>query len=343
MFSMANAAERKPSRLSHITRKLLVPPKAGHTQDSDAVSIQSGHSGHSLTSDWSGFKDNYRITKIASRRSYGLGVSAQTQYRVTLELSPKEIALLRYTWNKMLVEEAPVIEDPLTRSALPLPGSIYAQAKEKPAAPILTRQALGALSTFCAQLYDNLLTMAPDLELAFPLLRHQAVLMAGVLSVAVNSLENLSCLDDYLTEMGKRHSRILGIVPAQFELMGEALVQTFRERFGTRFTHELEILWIKFFMYLSNLLLQFGMDPVLTCETDELTISETLDSDDAYLMSNLVRQDKATVASSVVLTRAAPSLISVPVQKPPTPTTAAKKEKKKRSRIPTKKGDCTIM
>lgn len=157
----------------------------------------------------------------------------------------------------MLVEETP------EESSTAMPGAFI--PREKPLPTVVSSRApgLGALSMFCLQLYQNLLTMDPELEKSFPSLRHQAVSMAGVMSLAVNSLENLASLDSYLTELGKRHSRILGIEPPQFEMMGEALIQTFVERFGTKFTHELEVLWIKFYMYLANLMLQFGIDPVL--------------------------------------------------------------------------------
>ncbi|OBA24325.1 globin-like protein, partial [Metschnikowia bicuspidata var. bicuspidata NRRL YB-4993] len=261
------------------------------------------------SSAYSGYRGNYKVTRVASRTSMASALYVKSQYRVSLDLSAKEISLLRYMWNQMLGEELAEEKSGRPSSALPIPGSLWAQAKEKPASST-PRHALGASSMFCSQLYLNLLTMDPGLEVEFPLLRHQAVSMAGVLSLAVNSFENLAQLDDYLVELGNRHSRILGIEPAQFELMGEAFIQTFHERFGTRFTHELEVLWIKFYMYLANSLLQFGLDPVMRPDymhNGPYAVADlaaelifTAESDDIMTMNNsMQREYTATDMSSM--------------------------------------------
>ncbi|KAM9928366.1 hypothetical protein OXX59_001866 [Metschnikowia pulcherrima] len=311
MSTNSAASSRRPSRLSMTSRRPSSTPKtlpsAAIEPDRRALApVQSNSSAQSDNSNFSGFKANYKLSRVDSRASAGSALSMQSRYRVQLELSSKEISLLRFMWNKMLGEES--LEDPA--SSLPLPGSLWQQAREKPSSHV-PRHAFGPSSTFCSQLYSNLLTMAPDLETAFPSLRHQAVSMAGVLSLAVNSLENLAQLDDYFVELGNRHSRILGIEPAQFELMGEAFIQTFHERFGTRFTHELEVLWIKFYMYLANSLLQFGLDPVMrvgdrsgTAE-GALTGSESVFTRDteSVMSADPRRGSVGTELSSVMSTR----------------------------------------
>lgn len=231
------------------------------------------------------FVDSYQLSKINTNSSSNSAISAAEQRKVSLQLNPREIASVRHTWNKMLSETNGAETD---------------------------RLAVLALSTFCSQLYINLLEMDPLLEVAFPSLRHQAALMAGLILSAVNLLENLSEMDDYLVGLGKRHSRILGIEPPQFELMGEALIQTFHERFGTRFTHELEVLWIKLYMYLANSLIQFGVDPVLKLE--RLILHES-------------------VSTIALLTETSHTVVSEKVEE---------KDKKKRKRKLTRR-DCVIV
>ncbi|KAM9912942.1 hypothetical protein OXX69_002075 [Metschnikowia pulcherrima] len=367
MSTNSAASSRRPSRLSMTSRRPSSTPKtlpsAAIEPDRRALApVQSNSSAQSDNSNFSGFKANYKLSRVDSRASAGSALSMQSRYRVQLELSSKEISLLRFMWNKMLGEES--LEDPA--SSLPLPGSLWQQAREKPSSHV-PRHAFGPSSTFCSQLYSNLLTMAPDLETAFPSLRHQAVSMAGVLSLAVNSLENLAQLDDYFVELGNRHSRILGIEPAQFELMGEAFIQTFHERFGTRFTHELEVLWIKFYMYLANSLLQFGLDPVMRVgdrSEGALTGSESVFTRDteSVMSADPRRGSVGTELSSVMSTRV-PLAKAHPAQRPdlmkvsPKKTSAIKavsavseplhpvspvRAKKKKGRLG-RKAECAIM
>lgn len=261
---------RIPTRISQIgTMRTNLLQKIHSTTSSDSItplstlanSLHTTNTNRSFLSVGSADtlkESSYHITRLQSE--VNSVCSVRSQYRVSLRLTPKEISLIRYTWNEMLVEE-PVVE---TRSPLPIPGLYSYLARNKPLpTPGTSKDSLFALSLFCGQFYRNLLTMEPGLELVFPSLKHQAISMAGVMSFAINCLENLSSLDAHLTKLGKRHSRILGVGPPEFELMGEALIKTFHDRFGPRFTHELELLWIKLFMYLSNSLLQFGVDPVL--------------------------------------------------------------------------------
>ncbi|CEP63191.1 uncharacterized protein LALA0_S07e04522g [Lachancea lanzarotensis] len=120
-----------------------------------------------------------------------------------------------------------------------------------------------ASSIFCSQFYGNLMYMEPSIEQMFPSIRHQAVAFAGVLTMAVNNLDDLSTLEAYLSSLGKRHSRILAIEPFHFELMGMAFLKTIKERFGHHSTLELEETWSRLYSFLANSILQFGIDPVL--------------------------------------------------------------------------------
>lgn len=162
----------------------------------------------------------------------------------TLDLTPKEVELLRALWIELLTDEGSDVDHELARK---LPGM---------------GQQLFAKLQFIDQMYLNLLTLLPDLEVIFPLIKHQAVLFAGVLSFALGHLEDMLQLDSYLMNLGKRHLRILSVERPHFQLMGQAFVQTCEERVGfDHFTLEMEQLWIAVYSYLANSLMYFGLDP----------------------------------------------------------------------------------
>lgn len=249
---------RKPTRFSqlgsiNVVRKHIL---LRVDSSSDASSL-----GGTTLHEYKQEDDSYGLKKVGTNSSLDSDLTVQSKFKVQFQLTPKEISLLRYTWNKMLVDE----EIEHLELSLPIEGTI--QVKQNQVSQVSSRYASMALSMFCISFYHILLSMEPDLEVMFPSLRHQAVSFSSVISLAISSLENLSVLDDYLTKLGNTHARILGIDPPQFELMGEAFIQTFHERFGTKFTHELEVLWIKLYMYLANSLLQNGLDPTLKLDS----------------------------------------------------------------------------
>lgn len=178
--------------------------------------------------------------------SSNLYIEPEYNMKLVLNFNANEIKLIRSTWNEM-------INDDLNKN---LNTENNAQATSINHASI-------ASSLFCIQFYSNLLGMDPNLERMFPSIKHQAISFAGVLSTAIINLENLKALDDFLLNLGKRHSRILGIDPPHFELMGVALLKTFQDRFGINFSLELERCWARLYTYLANSILQFGIDPVL--------------------------------------------------------------------------------
>lgn len=247
-LSLTSESSHRISRLNLTRNKSLMsalPPVPPSTMYS-----------HNNRSEDSVFSNNYHLVRMDTRSSLNLAMLIPTQYRVLLNLSKHEIEMLRFTWNKML------LDDPIEQK-LAIPGAFPMAEKSQTRVASRSSSTTMASSLFCRQFYANLLSMDPSLEKLFPSIKHQAVSFAGVMSLAITQLESLSNLDDYLIKLGKRHSRVLGIEPPNFELMGEALIQTFHQRFGVRFTQELEILWIKLYLYLANSILQFGIDPVM--------------------------------------------------------------------------------
>lgn len=218
-------------------------------------------------------------------------LEAPDRYRIKLQFTNREIEMLRYTWNKMLLEE--------NKSSRNMPGGFNGNndgvkresAKGLTTTPRQTTTSLMASSLFCRQLYSNLLTLAPELEILWPSLRHQAVSFAQVMQMTIANLEDLSVLDSFFEKLGKSHARIFGIEPPAYEIMGEALIQTFNERFGSRFTIELEVLWIKLFLYMANSILQFGLDPVLRLQRTESRQSSVSNVNQSNSSSSILAAD----------------------------------------------------
>lgn len=124
-----------------------------------------------------------------------------------------------------------------------------------------------ASAFFCQQFYENLLGEYPELSVLFPSIKSQASSMAGILSLVIAQLDNITNIRGVLVSLGKRHSRIIGVEATHYELVGNALLRTLADRLQDNFTPELENAWIKFFTYITNLMLQAGEDPPLPTQT----------------------------------------------------------------------------
>lgn len=183
-------------------------------------------------------------------------LTCQVGRAVVLDFSEREAELLRYLWNQMVLEEFKLEGEEVqeaTPGAFPVPKG----RNTKHISVVMTR------SLFCQRMYENLLAMAPSLGGLFPLVSHQAGALAGVITLVMSHLENISVLEGYLSQVAKRHARIFAVDTAAFDLVGQALIRTFHEGFGQRFTQELDALWRKFYDFLAKTLLQMGKDPRL--------------------------------------------------------------------------------
>lgn len=341
-LDVAEPSEKKQLRLSHLAR----PQKPLLTKPLPDLPLLTRTQSRSSQLGYHLQKADTQMT--LDSENYVL----EQQYRVRLQLTQKEIDLLRYTWNKMLLDE------PITQPKLvfpQMPGAFAATLETRETRPTLRQTSLltVALLLFCRQLYLNLLTMKPEYARMFPLIHHQAVLFAGVISFAILQLERLDAIDQYLCNLGKRHLRILGIEPEMFETLGEALIDTFHERFGIRFTQELEVLWIQLYMYLANLLLQFGMDPHINLDAEQplsaplikkSTRTVLILSDNDLLMEELLKRGLVfTTLTSVLVTvdhTGKPSLASA---LPPLPKDESNFSSLVKTKIKKRKRDCVIM
>lgn len=349
-FNNAYKRTTRLSSLSMMKQKLVVSDNMSVSSSvfkGDEESLASSNNGN----------DTYQLVRMSTGTSMDSNFTMESLYQVTLSLSKKEIELLRYTWNKMILEE-PILEK---KSVLPIPGDYKLSTQKERMQSGKSGSSSIASSLFCKQLYSNLLLAKPELEILFPSIKHQATAFAGVLSLTMSQLENLSILDDYLLKLGKTHARVLNIEAVNFELMGEALIQTFNERFGAKFTKEIEILWIKVYLFLANSILQAGLDPIMKFDEtkseyvyenqdlgsqSELSKSSTLSSMQEF--NSVANSDSNRRTSVQTNMTSAPSSFTMPAIKnatsirKPTPTAAAPKEEKRRL-FKNKKKDCVIM
>ncbi|KAI3406338.2 hypothetical protein KGF56_000819 [Candida oxycetoniae] len=336
----------------------LASTSSKHSKNSAAatkpIEAESGIKNHDLSSD---IKElSYHLVKVDTRMSMDQRyLESPLQYAAKLNLTQNEIDMVRYTWNQMLMEDK-------SNKIKQIPGEFSTSATigETPNCSSIS------LGLFCRQFYANILIRAPDLEKMFPSIKHQAISFAEVMTLIISQLEDLSVLNTYFVKLAKKHSRVLGIGAVHFEVMGEALMQTFRERFGPQFTLELEILWIKVYLFLANTLMQMGLDPRLRPELIESkssyngssSLSESSDANslmtsDAEVGSILTNTTtKSPCKSHTSFAANKRLLMSTPAPLPneanhPQPIPQIVEEKKTKSnrfaRIKRKGGDCVVM
>lgn len=236
-------------------------------------------------------EDGYALSCMSTDGSLSSNVVDRIRYKIVLKLNSREKNLIRESWSMILDEDITINslpnmnakhlgkQAPSIKNLAPINSSANASRRSSVTSIKSTNNVPGtkgnvqsnafASSLFCSQFYANLLSMDPGLERMFPSTRHQAVAFAGVLTTAIKNLEHLQVLENYLSGLGKRHSRILGIEPPHFELMGVAFLKTLQDRFGVHCTVELEEAWSRLYSYLANSILQFGIDPVLHIDLDQ--------------------------------------------------------------------------
>jgi hemoglobin-like flavoprotein len=215
-------------------------------------------------------------------------VVSKKKYKISLKLKQSEIELLRKSWAIVTSNDARATDNTLERagsrssnnSALKLSHTITNSSNNSG----LTNNTGSNVTTpvskgnqgfntasfssflFCIQFYNNLIGMDAEIETLIPSIRHQASAFAGVISVAIGTLEDLSKMKESLLNLGHLHARILGIDSPYFKTMGNALIKTFQDWFGNSpesFPLELEEAWIKLYCFLANSIIQGGVDPVI--------------------------------------------------------------------------------
>ncbi|OUM54825.1 hypothetical protein BVG19_g4258 [[Candida] boidinii] len=221
-------------------------------------------------------------------------VMAQERIKLSLKLNPSEIASLRFSWGQV-ISNASSINMKTIKSSSNSNGNTFIHTSSSDAngdsknqrktivtASTSTTSGGFASSLFCIQFYQNFIGLDPEIETLIPSIRHQASAFAGVINVAINTLEDLSKMDEYLERLGRLHARILGIDSIYFQMMGIAFIKTFRDRYSndtSLFTTELEDAWTQLYTFLANSIIQGGLDPVIE-------YGDTFPQDSALSISN---------------------------------------------------------
>ncbi|KAH3671667.1 hypothetical protein OGAPHI_000372 [Ogataea philodendri] len=203
----------------------------------------------------------------------------QPRMKIALTLSSEEIDLLRSSWSRVISSSSasPVATishgTPTSSPQKSIRGHVSKPSRTISIGSMMPTSSF-ASSLFCIQLYENLIARDPQIEKLIPSIRHQASAFAGVINVAMSTLEDLSRMNESLGSLGKLHSRILGIEPEYFQIMGEVLLKTFRDRFANDLAHGFSIkteeAWIKLYSFLANSIIQGGIDPIIQYSQPEI-------------------------------------------------------------------------
>jgi len=117
------------------------------------------------------------------------------------------------------------------------------------------RQRLEAHSEY---FYERLFARAPGLKSLFREdLEGQGMKFMSALAVILDNLEHPDTIRTRYAELGHLH-RALGVKAADFEPMGEALIDTMRNALGDDFTPELELAWRAAYGEFSGMMIHRG-------------------------------------------------------------------------------------
>src|SRR5690349_12586730 len=107
--------------------------------------------------------------------------------------------------------------------------------------------------------YERIFTLAPEARALFgDDIALQASRTMAALKTAVDGLDDIEHVAPFLVRLGARHVRY-GVVPAHFDLVGEALLWTLEQGLGESFTPEVHDAWAAAFGVIARAML-IGME-----------------------------------------------------------------------------------
>ncbi|CAL9733098.1 hypothetical protein MOUN0_O13344 [Monosporozyma unispora] len=118
-------------------------------------------------------------------------------------------------------------------------------------------------SLFCTELYENLVELQKEKHGKFTSIREQVASFGHIVNECIQNIDHLDKFNKKLQTISKRHGRIWGSDTAQFKIMGDALLNTLEDRFGSLFTSELEDYWIQLFTHILNTFAMYKDDPTV--------------------------------------------------------------------------------
>ncbi|KAK9350131.1 globin-like protein [Lipomyces doorenjongii] len=101
-------------------------------------------------------------------------------------------------------------------------------------------------------LYAGLFSLHPELKELFHDINRQSASLGAVLGVAIGALGDIESITPALESLGKLHGRIPGVQPEHFDVVGNILIATFSDKFGEKWTPELQAPWVKVYAYVSG-------------------------------------------------------------------------------------------
>lgn len=226
-------------------------------------------------------------------------VTFQKHYKMSLQLQPHEIEMVRCSWSILLDDECskPKYDAFVDKCVKPRINVPYKPPANEDSKNNVKEQLANSgkyeddlkVPTFLfgAQFLHNIREIVPTIENSFPGIQHAASGVTGVVGMAISNLEDLSVMDYYLSSLGKHHARILGVYASHFDVAGIAFLKTLRDRFGYHYTKELDELWSRIYIYLANSMLQYGIDPILQDSgSSEITLGFPQLKEDSLSTSN---------------------------------------------------------
>ena len=107
--------------------------------------------------------------------------------------------------------------------------------------------------------YERIFTLAPEARALFgDDIALQASRTMAAVKTAVDGLEDIEQVAPFLVRLGARHVRY-GVVPAHFDLVGEAFLWTLEQGLGEAFTPEVNEAWVAAFGVIARAML-IGME-----------------------------------------------------------------------------------
>jgi nitric oxide dioxygenase len=107
--------------------------------------------------------------------------------------------------------------------------------------------------------YERIFTLAPEARALFgDDIALQASRTMAAVKTAVDGLDEIEHVAPFLVRLGARHVRY-GVVPAHFDLVGEALLWTLEQGLGEAFTPEVHDAWAAAFGIIARAMLT-GME-----------------------------------------------------------------------------------
>jgi hemoglobin-like flavoprotein len=132
-------------------------------------------------------------------------------------------------------------------------------------------------SEFSALFYDRLFRDYPEVKPLFAntnIEKQEKKLIASLVMI-VENLRSPEALQEALKSLGARHVQV-GTIEEYYPMVGDALLQTFKEYLGDKWTSEREKAWIYAYSVICTLMLQGAENPEAYLD-GELTFYEWLD------------------------------------------------------------------